>query len=364
MRHVVIGRFALTADAGVGVAVCAAVLALSLFLGGEARATTYNLYTMDILKGGTTLTAQSQVTISSSIGSVTTSAIYATAAGDIVVNDGGTVGEGSSGSGQYIRLFGIGRNDAIEQGYNGSADDGSNSTPANKDIDWDQQNGVGSPIVLIRELYLFKYDTGTSQTGKWYFELLLDGQESDTAVSLDEMLVFASPTRIDISGDNNSGWVGSNQDPASNVIANQFISQGAKLLYSLDSLVLSSGTYTQSDDNSLLLTTSGGSGSGDVGFYLPVDAVTTDPDGNEPANPVNNFERLYFYIRHGGEGTLSSVDFGAASTYEEWAYRRNEQTLQSFVPEPSTGLGGLLMAVGGAFAFFGDRRFGRRRQQS
>lgn len=314
----------------------------ALVMPSESEAAIYNLYATTVAG----IAASEQVTITSDpdgsgTSAVSSTAIYATPQGAINYLQGGpgSIGLGSSGSGTYTRLYAMQQtsgNMTTERGYNASDADGTNTTPQNSQIDWQQKTGVGFPIVTVSELTFVTYNSVE------YFEILFDGQENENAVSLDELLVFTAPGRIDIS----EAFESANPDPSLAAIIGQFESQGATLRYSLDDLDINHNIV---EDNAILFETSTGSGAGEVGFYIPINSITNLRNGNLLTNGAAENDRVYLWIQHGGIGMLGGINFGTSATFEEWAYFRSGVPLENLLPEPSTTLGGLLIAAGALF---------------
>ena len=258
---------------------------------------------------------------------------------------------GSSGAGVFTKMFGIADNTGSIRGFNERTSAGSNNPPSNggsgNTANYDQNSGVGLPLTQIGNVAVVQppaYITGGDGTD-WYMELAYDGNENDNAISLDEFIVFTAPSYIGMSAAEEI-TLGANPTQA-DVIA-FFEGKGATLLYSLDTLD-SSGNVTV--NNTILFNASGGGGSADGAFYIPVTDILAD---------VNNLGyELYLWIEHGslgnfdyngdddGKGASETENWGNSSGNEEWAYIKDGYAMTNVVPAPEPGsilAGGLIVA--------------------
>ncbi|MDD5260231.1 MAG: hypothetical protein PHD76_00115 [Methylacidiphilales bacterium] len=313
-------------------------LAASVLFGfSSAQAAIVDLYTSPAVNGagGTFSAAVDSAVVSTSFyngsGGTTNAALLI---GDQYFPGSPGLSGSSSGSGTYTRMYAIqdamARTPGVERGFN-----------SNDGALWDQKNGVGVPAFTIADTSIINYQ------GTDYVEILFDGHQSNSAISLDQLMIFKAPGDINL-----NTFEAANPTPTTKQITDAFAAQGATVVYSLDSTD-SSGNVTT--NNTVLLHTLGGSGHGDNAFYIPVSAITggTTADLND---------RVYVWSQMGGLGTytLSSgslsgttVNFSANSTPEEYAYYKGGTSILTAVPEPTAYAAGVLLLL---FIGFSERR--------
>jgi hypothetical protein len=253
----------------------------------------------------------------------------------------------STGSGVFTTMFRTSDDndaDAIERGFNSSNGlDPNNSTDNNPNPRYDQNSGnVQNPIAKPLEM------TVVNIGGEYYFEFMLDGNESDNYISIDQIMVFTTDGSTNLTLP--AGVESSNPTPNNVDVMSYFNSNvTANLVYSLDEFN-SSGTAT-TDNTLLVYFENAGSGKPDFAMYIPVNSVI---QGDNAIHADTG--RVYFWTEMGGAGTLSSLDFGASSTFEEWAYLKSGTSYEVAVPEPGTYATALLLLILAAVSTWKHRR--------
>lgn len=318
---------------------------------GSLSAAVYNFTDTTLTQGSNTYTSIDSATITttnytnytsgSPTGSATNSIILANAQSGLGNFSNTAL---TSGSGNFTTLYRTSDSndaDAVERGFNSSvgydpANSGDNTTNAR----YDQISGVGNPIARPMDI------TVVNISGTLYFEFLLDGGESgsDRSISLDQIMIFTAPANATFP----AGVESTNPTPDAVDLMSYFNSgTTANLIYSLDEFD-SSGNIT-TNNTALIEFFDQGNGKPDFGVYVPVQAVidTIDPyDG-----------RLYFWTEQGGFGSLGGFNFGASSTFEEWAYIKDGTPYSAYIPEPQVYVAGFLLLGLSCFTWW--RRKGR-----
>jgi hypothetical protein len=236
----------------------------------------------------------------------------------------------SSGSGNFTTLYRTSdSNDAdlVERGFNSSVGyDPANSSDNTTNPRYDQISGVGNPIARPYDV------TVVSISGTLYFEFLMDGGESgsDRSISIDQIMIFTASANVTFP----SGVETSNPSPNPVNIMSYFNnSTTANLVYSLDQFD-SSGNIT-TNNTALVEFFDQGNGKPDFGVYVPVSSIINTVDAYNG--------RIYFWTEMGGFGTLGGFNFGASSTFEEWAYIKDGTPYSAIIPEPGVYVSGFLL---------------------
>lgn len=253
----------------------------------------------------------------------------------------------TTGSGVFTRMFSMSDNndaDSSERAFNSSNGlDPTNSGDNNPDSRYDQDSGnVQDPIARPFDMTVVQIN------GEYYFEFMMDGGENEDYISIDQFMVFSTDGSSNVTFP--AGVEGTNPTPDPVDLMGYFDSNvNAHLIYSLDEFD-SSGALT-TDNTLLTYLENAGNGKPDFAAYVPISAIMSGPNAIDPETG-----RLYLWVEMGGAGTVTSLDFGASSTFEEWAYLKSGTPYSSAIPEPGTYLTGFLLVVFGAVTYWKRHR--------
>lgn len=317
-----------------------------------ANGAVYNFTDTTLTQGSNTYTSIDSATITttnytnyssgSPTGSATSSVILANSQSGLGNFSNTTL---TSGSGNFTTLYRTSdSNDAgdVERGFNSATGyDPANSSDNTTNARYDQISGVGEPIARPDNVTIVFIG------GVMYFEFLMDGGESgsDRSISIDQIMIFTAEANVTFP----SGVESSNPTPdAVDIMAYFNSSTTANLIYSLDEFD-SSGNIT-TNNTALVEFFDQGNGKPDFSVLVPVASVL---------NTVDSYDgRIYFWTEMGGFGSLGGFNFGASSTFEEWAYLKEGTPHSAIIPEPRVYVSGFLLL--GLCGFSWWRRKGRK----